>query len=672
MQIKTILLNICCVLLLLISGLSLAQETASGDHVRVRWLAPETFREGAVERIGFYFEVDPGWHVYWRNAGDSGAAPRFDLSAQGAVLGPIEWPFPIRLRVEHLTNLGYSADTAYLFQVYPENKAQEIAIRADLEWLVCKVDCIPGFATMSLTRPLAQQLAWSATDLPLRDYFASRLPQAGVESPWQALSVSPQGSDYLSLQLRANSSGVIPAVFPINGELFSASEPEVQHQGETLLYRFKRLPGAELGESSEFVVAGSNQSWKISAPLLPQVAGKESTAPVWLLLLAAFIGGVLLNLMPCVFPVLSIKLFGLINSGNSPAERLRESLLYSAGIMLTFLALGLGLLVLRWGGLAVGWGFQLQSPAVVLGLILLFWLMALSFSGFFEFGHRLMGLASSNSRSAFITGVLAVFVAAPCTGPFMGVSLGAAMVIPPFQAVLIFLCLGLGLAAPFILVCASPVLLRRLPAPGLWMEKLRQLLAFPLYATVIWLLWVLGRLAGDFGWLVGLSLLLTATLAIWLAKNFASKGTAVGLTCVVAALLISMPVIRVEDRERMEKPVDSWHSYDKVLLTEALQSGRPVFIDYTAAWCVTCQVNKTLVLDTPAVQALFKENKVLLVRADWTGYDPEISQALQELGRNSVPVYAWYPAGAQTPELLPPLLQASLIAALFEEPPKVP
>ncbi|AWF83358.1 glucan 1,4-alpha-glucosidase [Microbulbifer sp. A4B17] len=638
---------------------------ASGDHVQVRWLVPDTFHEGKEERVGFYFEVDPGWHVYWRNAGDSGAAPRFNLVPKGAALGPIEWPFPMRLRVEHLTNLGYSGNVAYLFQLLPDKNTREITISADLEWLVCKVDCVPGFATMSFTRPVEAQAAWPDADLSVRNYFANRLPRKGSESPWQPVSISPRGSDYLVLQLTAMNDGEIPAVFPINGELFSAAEPEIQHQDGSLLYSFKRLPGAGVGNISDFVVADSSRSWKINAPFLSEMAGKESTTSVWLLFLVAFIGGALLNLMPCVFPVLSIKLFGLINGGTSPAHRLRESFLYSAGILLTFLALGLVLLLLRWGGLAVGWGFQLQSPVVVLVLIILFWLMALSFSGFFEFGHRLMGIAGSNSRGSFITGVLAVFVAAPCTGPFMGAALGAAIVIPPLQALLIFLGLGLGLAAPFILICASPALLNRMPAPGPWMEKLRQFLAFPLYATVIWLLWVLGHLAGDSGWLIGLSLLLITTLAIWLGKSFATKGVIGGLICVVAASLISLPVIRVEDSERSSGMVNNWHSYDKTLLAEALENGQSVFIDYTAAWCITCQVNKTLVLDTPEVQALFRENNVLLIRADWTRYDPEITQALQALGRSSVPVYAWYPAGEKKPELLPPLLQESLIAALF-------
>ncbi|WP_444906234.1 protein-disulfide reductase DsbD family protein [Microbulbifer sp. SSSA008] len=667
MKIKTTLINICCLTLLLVVGLPVAQETASGDHVKVRWLAPDTFRQGMRETVGFYFEVDPGWHVYWRNAGDSGAAPRFDMEAQGASLGPIEWPFPTRLRVEHLTNLGYSGNVAYLFQLLPDKGTQEVTLHADLEWLVCKVDCIPGFATMSLVRPVAEQAAWPATDLALRNYFANRLPGGQSESPWQPVSISARGSEHITLQLSGNRSDEIPSIFPVNGDLYSASEPEVQREDETLLYKFKRLPGSEVSESSDFVITDSSRAWKVSAPLLSQEGIETSATSIWLLLLSAFIAGILLNLMPCVFPVLSIKLFGLINGGNRPAERLRESFLYSAGIMVTFLALGLALLTLRWGGLAVGWGFQLQSPVVVIGLIMLFWLMALSFSGFFEFGHRLMGLASSNSRGSFTTGVLAVFVAAPCTGPFMGAALGAAVVIPPLQALLIFLCLALGLAAPFILMCASPVILRHLPAPGPWMEKLRQFLAFPLYATVIWLLWILGRLAGDSGWLAGLSLLLVVTLAIWLVKNFSKKGGAVGLICVAAILLISLPAIRMEGGEQPAEMAYDWHRYDKALLTEALDNGRPVFIDYTAAWCITCQVNKKLVLDTPSVQALFKKNNVLLIRADWTRYNPEITQALQDLGRNSVPVYAWYPAGEKKPELLPPLLQESLIAALFSK-----
>src|SRR5690606_6825576 len=336
--------------------------------------------------------------------------------------------------------------------------------------------------------------------------------------------------------------------------------------------------------------------------------------------------GVILNLMPCVFPVLSIKLFSLINAPGQGADlithRVREGLLYTAGVLTTVTACGLVFLLLRTGGAAIGWGFQLQSPMVVLGLVILFWLMALSFLGNFEFGTRLMRLAgTSNSSSSFTTGVLAVFVAAPCTGPFMGAALGAAAVLPAFSALAIFFGLGLGLAAPFLLLAISPQLSSRLPKPGPWMETLRQFLAFPLFATVLWLLWVLGHLLGDQGWFLGGCVLLLLSFAIWLAKSPRRLWRTIALLLAITTLVgAAMQVRNVEVPEPVVSD-SAWQPFNREAIRRAQASGQAVFIDFTAAWCITCQVNKKVVLDTVAVDALFSSNNVLRIRADWTRYD---------------------------------------------------
>ncbi|WP_308368302.1 MULTISPECIES: thioredoxin family protein [unclassified Microbulbifer] len=655
--------------LLFAAAMASAQDSASGDHVRVRWLAPDTFAADETETIGFYFEVDPGWHVYWRNAGDSGAAPRFDFTAGGAEVGDTRWPFPVRLPIEHLTNLGYEGDVAYLFDVTPVPGARQISLKVNLEWLVCKVECIPGFGTMSLERPLREAANWVGDDLALRDRFAARIPQPGSASPWKMVALSEAGADKVQLTL-ARESGGMPQIFPLNGGLLTAAEPERRIDGDRLHYTFTRVPGTPLPESTGFVLTDGERAWQLNEVPFGGVPMSRASEPpaLWWLLLAAFAGGVILNLMPCVFPVLSIKLFGLVNAGTGTAGRVREGLVYSAGVLATFAVLGALLLVLRAGGTAVGWGFQLQSAPVVLALILLFWLMALSFSGVFEFGHRLMTVAGNSRGGCFATGVLAVFVAAPCTGPFMGAALGAAAVLPAASAMAVFLGLGAGLAAPFLLLCASPGLLNRLPAPGSWMDKLRQLLAFPLYATVIWLLWVLGRLVGESGWLIGTLLLLAVVFALWLGRTFSGAGRAVGTLMAVAAMVTAFGTLRATPEPQTQSlALGSWQAYDRAAIDRARADRRAVFIDYTAAWCITCQVNKKLVLESPAVMDLFETHDVMLVRADWTNHNPEITRALAELGRNSVPVYAWYPPGAGGPELLPQILQERMIAALFEE-----
>ena len=647
-----------------------AQESASGDHVRVRWLAPDMFPAGEPTTIGFYFEVDPEWHVYWRNAGDSGAAPRFAIDATAAEVGDIQWPFPVRLPIEHLTNLGYAGDVAYLFTLTPEAGAEEVALDVNLEWLVCKVDCIPGFGSMRLERPLGESAQWVSADLELRDRFVRRVPQPAALSAWrpEALTESAEGKLQLTLvQVSGNdpaAEGEPPIVFPLEGEFLTAAEPQLTVDAEGAHYQFSRVPGAGVPEATGFVVTDGERAWQFND--VPIGAAAPSTAPqaLWLLLLAAFAGGAILNLMPCVFPVLSIKLFGMVRAGTDAPHRLREGLVYSAGVLTTFAALGALLLALRAGGAAVGWGFQLQSPAVVLALILLFWLMALSFSGVYEFGHRLMNVAGSSRGGSFATGVLAVFVAAPCTGPFMGAALGAASVLPAASAMAIFIGLGAGLAAPFLLLCTIPGLLKRLPAPGPWMERLRQLLAFPLYLTVIWLLWVLGRLLGDSGWLIGSLLLLAVVFALWLGRHFSRPGRLAGYALGIAALVAAFGALRAPDVMSPDTVQGLWQPYDPEVIAQARAQNRPVFIDYTAAWCITCQVNKNLVLESPPVLELFTENDVLLVRADWTNHDPRITAALAELGRNSVPVYAWYAPGREA-ELLPQILQEQMIAALF-------
>lgn len=654
-----------------------AQSTAFGDHVKVRWLAPDSLVAGQQEIIGFYFEVDPHWHVYWHNPGDSGAAPRFDIQVQGATLGEVMWPYPTRLPIEHLTNLGYESNVAYLLPITADLQTSEVVLNVSLEWLVCKVDCIPGFGEMSLRLPVANQSLWRAQDLVLRDGYLALVPQH-TNSPWQAVKAQAVGDTQLQLTLQANSTRLAQgdfnsvSVFPVDGEVLTATKPQIKSNAAGLELTFNRVPGAALPTAIDFVVVDGNRAWRLNDIALVNQAASlpANTQPqsFWLLLGAAFLGGVILNLMPCVFPVLSIKLFGLVQQ--SSAHRAKEGFVYAAGVLCTFTLLGAVLLGLRAGGAALGWGFQLQSPAVILILITLFWLMALSFSGVFEFGHRLVTLAGSHRGGAFITGVLAVFVATPCTGPFMGAALGAAVVLPPLSAITLFVGLGAGLAAPFVALCLYSPLLHKLPKPGPWMETLRQFLAFPLYATVIWLLWVLGRLVGDIGWLVGASLMLSFVVAIWLVSTvqWGKLGRSVICLGAVVAFVFSLSLLAIPSGNKNSgSETSQWNKFDSQAIAQARAQGRAVFIDYTAAWCITCQVNKKLVLDTQPIQDSFKQNNVYLVRADWTHRDDAITQSLAQLGRNSVPVYAWYGKGADEVVLLPQILTAGSIEALFEK-----
>lgn len=647
---------------------ALAQESLAGDHVRIRWLAPETFSAGETTTLGLYFEVDPHWHVYWRNAGDSGAAPRFDLHSDQAVAGPVQWPFPARLPLAHLTNLGYEGDVAYVFELKPHTEADRLFLTAQLEWLVCKEDCIPGFGTLTLERPLTGATRWNQADRALLRQFEQRVPRpADAAAPWQIARVQWQSDGFAKVTVTGKADQT-PDIYPTNGEHLAAAQPLVARTSDGWAFLIKTMSGATAPAHTGFVLAADGRAWEFPAASVSTGAATDSAGySLPALLLLALLGGVLLNLMPCVFPVLSIKVLGLASAAGS-AHRLKEGLLYSLGVLFTFACLGGIFLALRAGGAAIGWGFQLQSPAVVLGLLLLFWLMALSFIGAFEFGHRLMNLAGSGGGgSAFATGVLAVFVAAPCTGPFMGVALGAAATLPAAQAMGVFLGLGAGLALPFLLLAANPRLAALLPRPGPWMENLRQFLAFPLFATVLWLMWVLDRLLGAQAWLTAALLLLLVTFALWLGRSARPSLTLAAWGLGLAALAGGFHQLRTAPVSGGEAVAENhWQPFAAEAVTAARQSGRAVFVDFTAAWCITCQVNKKLVLDTAEVNQVFDRNQTLRLRADWTNQDARITMALAELGRNSVPVYVFYPADGSGPEILPQILTQAMIHELFE------
>ncbi len=675
-------------LMLLTSPWLHAQETIEADHVRISWLAPEQFaadRAAQNATLGFYFEPDPGWHVYWRNPGDSGSAPRFTLKPHNASVSDILWPYPQRMPIAHLTNLGYERDVAYLFKVGVDpldmrnqtDNPRRVRLEVDLEWLVCKEECIPGWGTMVLERPIrGDNHRWRPEVKALVERFQERIPRPQIQSPWTISCAYWGDSGVMTLRLKPTDAQAAvtdlprPDAFPLNGQFFNPAEPQFTQTEDAIELRFNTTPGMSPPATVDFVLTADGRAWDMNGITVHQGAFNDSQPlALGLLLLSAIIGGLILNLMPCVFPVLSIKLFSLINTpGEGRAQtrrRLREGLSYSAGVMLTFTALGLLFLALRSAGAAVGWGFQLQSPAVVLALVLLFWLMGLAFLGSFEFGHRLMQAAGqTHTGSSFVTGILAVFVAAPCTGPFMGAALGAAASLPAASAMVIFLGLGLGLALPFLLLAASPRLASWLPRPGAWMESLRQFLAFPLFATVIWLLWVLGRLVGDSGWIIGSGLALLLAFALWLGKSpkvfWRRTAWVIGLLSVLWAFT---QVNQAKPADTVAG-TDAWHGYNAGQISQARAQGQGVFIDFTAAWCITCQVNKKLVLDTQAATAFFNEHDILTVRADWTRYDPAITEALAAFGRNSVPLYVYYPPDGSQPQILPQLLTVDMIRAL--------
>lgn len=641
-----------------------AAEQATADHMKVQILIPQNFSSQEETLIAIYFKPDPHWHVYWVNPGDSGAAPKFTLTSDTADLGSIQWPYPQRLQVEHLTNFGYEGDVGYLLSVKPKANAKNVDIKFKLEWLVCKIECLPGFANLEIRRPVKNgPVSWKKSEFDLLQTFVKRIPAPSEQGPIHIKSVM-YSQNMLMVKINAPDFSKVD-LFPLDGDYVNPQAPIKNAEKHEFI--FKTNPNQKLPKSLQFVASYEGEAWQFDN-VRARMYDATSEESMWSLVLFAILGGFILNLMPCVFPVISIKAFSLLKTEGS--ERAKDCVQYSLGVMTTFLFLGGIFLLLRSLGTAVGWGFQLQSPVVILFLVLLFWLMGLNFLGAFEIGQSTQNFAGKylKKASSFGTGVLSVFVAAPCTGPFMGAALGAAVTLPPVSALLIFLGLGFGLALPFLLFAAFPVILTWLPKPGAWMERLKEFFAFPLFATVLWMLWILGQQTQTQGWLYAGVALFVVSLAVWMSKYLGKITRAIlWIICAAVIYMVTVQLKAIDPAASVNTTSMSWMPYDESKLAEARQQKRAVFVDFTAAWCITCQVNKQTVLDTMAAQEIFKKSDILLMRADWTRYDPIITNALSKLERSSVPVYAFYPSDGAAPILLPQLLTMSMIEELKEK-----
>lgn len=642
---------------------AIAAETASAEHMKVRVLAPKTFSSSEETLIGILFHPEEHWHVYWKNPGDSGAAPKFNLTSDNAELGAIQWPYPQRLPVEHLTNFGYEGEVAYLLSVKPKAGVKDIAINFNLEWLVCKVECLPGFAKLDLKRAVKDgPSVWNEADQTSLQKFAKRIPAPSELGPVHIKSMM-YSQNKLMVKVSAPDFTKVD-LFPQDDFVNPEKPQRVPEKNEFI---FKTNASQKAPKNLSFVASYEGEAWQLDNVRL-RMYDTSPDDSVWSLVLFAILGGLILNLMPCVFPVISIKAFSLLKTEGK--DRAKDCVQYALGVLTTFLFLGGIFLFLRSLGAAVGWGFQLQSPVVILFLILLFWLMALNFLGAFSIGEGTQNFAGKflKKSSSFGTGVLSVFVAAPCTGPFMGAALGAAVTLPPLSALLIFLGLGFGLALPFILFAIFPVILTWLPKPGVWMERLKEFFAFPLFATVIWLLWILGQQTQTQGWMLAVSALLFVSFAIWLAKYVKKVGVFILWLLTLTVLFYTGKELKqIDPTSTITKSSGMWVPYDETKLTEARVQKRAVFVDFTAAWCITCQVNKQTVLDTQEAQEIFKQADILIMRADWTRYDPIITNALTKLGRSSVPVYVFYPSDGSAPVLLPQILTMTMIEELKEK-----
>ena len=700
---------------MLASPAGAATAVVKTDQVRAELIAhaPQGVAPGQPLQLGLRIDHAPQWHTYWKNPGDSGLATTLQWTLPpGFQAGEISWPTPHPLPVGPLMNFGYEGTLLLPVAVtVPAGFAgQELEVKLRADWLVCRDVCIPEGGDFVLRVP-----ARAATGLhgALFEQARAREPrrvaqaQAQARIDGHALEVRVEGvpADLAgrALRLLPELPGVIDNAAAVqarwDGSIWlarvalSPQRSESPASMQAVLVVDSTQPGGSTapakarsaeGPPGLQVALAVSGTWPSApapgpsgSPAIPVPAGDAgaSAAGVAGALLLAVLGGMLLNLMPCVFPVLSLKVLALTAHGSSRRTLLAGGLAYLAGVVLSFVALAALLLALRAGGEQLGWGFQLQAPGFVAALAMLFTLIGLNLLGVFEFGSVLPGsLAAARARhpvaDSALTGVLAVAVASPCTAPFMGASLGLAVTLPAWQALVVFAALGLGMAAPYLAACAWPGLARALPRPGVWMARFKTLMAFPMLATVIWLLWVLGQQAGIDAVAALLTVLLALALAAWAfgAPDFGRRARAgfgsVALVLLALALAWAWPSLRERPQaagsptaDPLAPTADSrWQAWSPERVQQALAQGRPVFVDFTAAWCVTCQFNKRNALADAQVLADFQARQVLLLRADWTQRDARITEALAALGRNGVPVYVLMSPQSTGPRLLSEIL----------------
>jgi thiol:disulfide interchange protein len=655
------------------------------EPVKAR-LVPEasTVAPGTTLWVDLHLDIAPGWHTYWRNPGDSGLPTEIAWTLPaGFSAGDIVWPVPERFVVNGLGNYGYrdAVDLLIPIAVSQQVKPRETApLGAAASWLVCSDICIPGEAKLSLALPVAT--APSARDPAVNDLFAAARSHLPKPAAFEA-RFATAGQQFRLILPDAAFAGIeqpSATFFPIDANAIdAAAEPKLERRDgrfELLLDRAS-TPAATVPKALDGVLVlrcANRAEHAVSLHATPTAAipAGENPADIewWQALLFALLGGIVLNLMPCVFPVLSLKLVSLAGIGDRAAHH--HAAAYSAGVILSFAALGGLLLVLRAGGAAIGWGFQLQSPVVVGLLAYLLFAMGLSLSGVADFGIGLAGIGGrfagrQGLGGAFATGVLATIVATPCTAPFMGAALSFALLAPAPLALAIFIVLGIGLALPLTIATLIPGFARLLPRPGRWMVLLKQLLAFPLYGTVAWLIWVLIQEVGPEGTLMALFGLVLVGFAVWVYGTTRLAGPAmrrvgIGLAAAGTAAALVLAATATPSNARLEPTAARdgllYEPFSPARLEALTAERRPVFVNLTAAWCITCLVNEHTTLDSSAIRHAFAEHQIVALKGDWTRQDPDITAWLQKFGRSGVPLYLLYDHSGM-PNVLPQILTQS-------------
>ncbi len=685
-------------------ALAAAQVTTPQVRAELLAHAPDGVAPGKTLWLGLLIEHQPDWHTYWKNPGDSGLPTTLQWQLPAALqAGDIQWPTPRKLPVGPLMNFGYEGRLLLPVPVTVSSAPSGDSLRLQLkaEWLVCKEVCIPESGEFTLDLPVqAATAAHGALFEAARAAHPQAVPGAsasarvvgdelvveasGLPAAWQGRAIdflpetagvinnaaTPrtewQGGRWMAHVAldpqRSESPTVMPAVLVDAGQ---GAGLQVQVAVTTL------WPANTVATATGTAAEPALGNAVVSPPAPMPTSAPMMAGGWWGSLLLALLGGALLNLMPCVFPVLSLKVLGFAAHAQDRRRLWVGGLAYTAGVVLSFVALAALLLGLRAGGEQLGWGFQLQSPVFIAVLAALFTLIGLNLAGVFEFGSMLPARwSAARARhpvlDSLLTGVLAVAVASPCTAPFMGASLGLAVTLPTTQALAVFAALGLGMALPYLAASAFPALARRLPRPGAWMAHFKALLAFPMFATVVWLVWVLGLQTSIDGAAALLAALVALAFVAWalgsptLGRRARTGFGTLSLLLLAVALVWAAPTLKTPEAVAATASAtnstttaeSTWQPWSPEQVASLTAAGKPVFVDFTAAWCVTCQFNKRTTFANADVLDAFRDRQVTLLRADWTRRDPRITAELTRLGRSGVPVYALYEPGAAGPRLL--------------------
>ncbi len=633
---------------------------------QARGIEPELVAEGPAPaggevELALHMRTNPGWHGYWLNPGDAGLPMDVQWQLPGGFsAGPLRYPVPTRLEVAGLMNYVYERDYAVLVRLkVPQGASGVIAIRAQARWLACTDKfCVPEQGELSLDLPVG-------TGTPNRaqfDEWRKALPR-----PLATLGHFAMAGDKLRVAIPLPASVEVekPYLFPeADGIVDYDAGQSFSRSGDQLIAELSRKDKA-LTDFAGVVAIGGGRGLEFHAvpgvvPANGSPIGQPGFSAIWLALLGALVGGILLNLMPCVFPILALKALHLSRAGGEAEEARSDALAYAAGAVVGTGALGAVLLAIRAAGAEAGWAFQLQDPRSIMLLLLLAVAITANLLGLFEL--PVLG-GSARPAGSFGTGALAAFVATPCAGPFLGAALGTALLLPLAGSILVFAALGLGLALPFVLVAFVPALRSRLPKPGAWMRRLQRFLAIPMGASAIAALWLLYRQSGSKGLLIGLAacvLLATMLVPVGLRQRRGERIVVAALAAVVtviAVAILSLPKTSPTQTASVARGDTVW---SEAAVSAAQAAGRPVFVYFTADWCLTCKVNEAAAIDRAEVRDAFQRANVLVLAGDWTDGDPAITRFLENRGRAGVPYYLWY-APRKSPEELPQLLTPSML-----------